>query len=209
MINVYWDAICDKNPAFKVLINEPVHALSAAPRGDHLRCPAVQDYYRNAFNIVTPFSTTFKVGSQLTTSGDDAMMHVQKHDDTWVIQIYPSYVFYAKDVEVTIQLTSPHLTLSLPVIYLNGEYNITHWLRPIQPAFVLSQDLQIQAGDAVAGVRFITPNHEPVKLIRKALSCSEKSLLDACKSVTMIRPSGNQLDDLYLKHDALKGSLDI
>lgn len=206
MINVYWDAFEEKSKAFRVLINAPIHALTNAPRGDHLRCPALQDYYRNAFNIITPFTSGFKDDGVLVTSGDDVLMDVKKYEDRMLIQIYPSYVFYT-DEEVMLQLTPPHLVKSLPVIHVAGEFNIKHWIRPVQPTFMIDKELQINEGMAIAGLRFITQNNESVKLVRKTLSEGQRQCLEACKAVTSVKNSGNQLTDLYDKFDNLKQSL--
>jgi hypothetical protein len=102
-------------------------------------------------------------------------------------------------------LTSPVHSTYIPA----GEFNIHKWYRPINSTFIIGpgiDSLVIKEGDPLFSIRFVTPNNEPVKLVRQAMTEEELTLITACLGVTTVK-LGNKLSKLYDNFVRLRDSI--
>lgn len=207
MIEVIYDIYSAKHPALAILSPEPLHALTHAKRGTYLKCSATQEFYKNCFNVQTPFDTEFKLQhGRLITSGTDVVLDTQLEYNNYFVQLYPSYIFRSNQ-PVLVELHPPFLEPGLPLLYINGCFDISRWLRPVHLAGILNQDFNITKNQFIYGVKFVTPNNESVSLKRVALNATELKLLNSCVAVSTYS-QGHDLPELYKNFNHMKGSFE-
>ncbi len=215
MIDVLYDGWGKDNTSFdtmRMLAPEPERTLGkAAVRGEYLKCVAVQDFHVNTFTVYSPFSARFKFdreANKIDAYGDNVINTARFTENGVEIQLFPQYVFRTTE-SVVIQLLPPLLTPPRSDAFVTpGEYDISRWLRPLNTSFMIPDgvtEFEIKEGEPLYSVRFITPNNEPVKLVRRALENEEIKLANACTNVTYVK-LGLSLNSLYALYDNFKAS---
>lgn len=190
---------------------DPVRAVSLAPQARFRKCSAYKVFNTNTFTVFSPFSVHYKFdreNKQVSHHGDNIMGKYDFYDDgTIELQTMPQYMFRAKK-SVLMQQLPPLMQIPVhPSYVIPGEFDISKWYRPINSTFVIPagvNELNIMEGDPLFSLRFVTPDNEPVKLVRKGLDQLEIDLVSACVAVTGVRESGNRLPQLYEYFERLK-----
>jgi hypothetical protein len=189
---------------------DPVRTLGKALRGRYLKCVAVQEFNINTFTVYSPFNVIYSFDREkrsVSTNGDNVLGKCDFYDDgTIELQIMPQYMFIA-DQDVLIQQLPPLLTAPVHGTYVAAaEFNIAKWYRPINSTFIIGPEidrLEIREGDPLFSIRFVTPNNEPVKLIRSGMTDTEIKLITACLGTTNVK-MGSRLSTLYSHFIRLK-----
>jgi len=193
---------------------DPVRSLGKVEaRGLFLQCTAVQDFHVNAFTVYSPFSVKFKfdrANNKIDSFGDSIINTAKYGEDGSVeLQLFPQYVFRASE-SVVMQLLPPLLTTCRSDAFVTpGEFDISRWYRPLNSAFIIPanvDEFEIKEGEPLFSLRFVTPNNEPVKLVRQAMSEEEQRLSNACANVTYVK-MGTKLAKLYEYFDRFKASM--
>lgn len=200
-------------PTMQLFSPEPVRALGRALRGRYLKCLAVQEFNVNTFTVYSPFDVTYtfdRENKRVSHAGDNVLGKCDFYDDgTIELQTMPQYMFIA-DQDVLLQQLPPLLTAPVHGTYVTaGEFNIHKWYRPINSTFIVGPNidkLEIREGDPLFSLRFVTPNNEPVKLVRDAMTQDELTLITACLGVTSVK-LGNSFQNLYANFIRLKDSI--
>jgi hypothetical protein len=146
-------------------------------------CPAINNYYKNTFEIRSPYTLDFTIKQSrngpsweihdttlaVGNLGFDGEKILQVTGDGDFVQIYPrpQWGFISDTKNVIMFQHSNGITTNPPVI--SGMYDIYKWPdRNLSLAYKLEfgKRITIKKGEPLYYVTFITPNFEPVKLIR-------------------------------------------
>lgn len=199
--------------SIRMLAPEPQRSLAnVEARGEFLKCVAVQDFHVNAFTVYSPFSAKFtfdRANNKIDIVGDNHLNTAKYNEDGDVeLQLFPQYVFRTT-APVMMQLLPPVLATNRnDAFVVPGEFDISRWIRPLNTAFIVPKHVdvfEIKEGEPLFSIRFITPNNEPVKLIRQALTGEEINLAKACTNITYVK-LGLSLSSLYELFDNFKKS---
>jgi hypothetical protein len=199
-------AFFEPEPVFKLISN------SRSKDTEYLRCPALQDYYKNCFLLRSPVNVTINIATQ--PDGDkfasidtydqkffdeNIMIRYKKGYKYPILHLKFFYVFYANE-PLMIELLSPsmhktELQNNINVIY--GTYDISKWIRPVEFAFEVIDDTKpivIKRGDPMYYVRFPTINK--IKLTREEISNDLSRVVNSCAALQNYVPN-NTLDKNY------------
>lgn len=143
------------------------------------RCPAVQDYVKNVFELRSP------VDFEIIRNPDGVGFHTNHYSqDFWNDFVYVRdnntlsfniFYFFIPESNLTIESSSAHFTdndFTNKTMIIPGKFDAYRWMRPIQCSFVIKSDvdrIKINRGDPLIYIRMVTDDN--IKL--KKFMCSE------------------------------------
>lgn len=132
------------------------------------RCPAVQDYFKNVFELRSP------VEFEIIRNPDGGFYTNYYDQDFWndfvVIRnenllSFNIYYFFVPESDLSIEVTSPYFTdndFANKTMIVPGRFNAYKWMRPIQCTFAIKSNvdrIKINRGDPLVYIRMITDDN--------------------------------------------------
>jgi hypothetical protein len=204
MTTVYWSPYFEDeigNAGAAILWEQPIPFIPEMRRvyGDSvfMTCPAITNYYKNAFIIKAPKDLTITMMRDLN---NNPLIRVneftQEQCDTLClvrsdasVTIMPTYLFYAD--ESVLMESLPLTVLPSPsvknIMWISGVFDIGKWMRPIDCSFLVQDERQpviIKRGDPLWIVRYTPEDDSKVILERVSITPQALSAMRACVGVT-------------------------
>ena len=191
--------IHDQNKNEIDLYSDIIHAISLInPRHEHLKCPAVTEWYKNTWIISQPFDMTLRYNSQdhkiESNIGDmldlrpickpndknliketEALNQEDKNNFYPEIQFKSGYIFWTKFPQIWIEMIPHPEAINLGLELTPSTYPISVWTRPTVFAFVMKRKdeiIKVPKKTKLYYIRFISKKHYNIKcnLIKRPIS---------------------------------------
>jgi hypothetical protein len=135
------------------------------------RCPAVQDYFENIFELKSP------VDFEIIRSPDGGFYTEYYDQDFWNefvlvrnenLLSFNIFYLFIPETDLSIEITSPYFTdndFANKTMVVPGKFNAYRWIRPIQCTFAIKDNvdrIKINRGDTLIYLRMMT--NETIKL---------------------------------------------
>lgn len=213
-VEVFWTPFSQPHPndlAMELLAVQPPkpffpYLQQQRAGAQYLKCPAIAQSFQNTYVVFSPVDLVVAVNKEehaVTTDRYGQDFHTATIANRWqettvsnpyLLSLPPQYVFYSfDDVEME--------TCDLPIItsksssnfkIIQGGFNISKWMRPIELAVEIIDDtkpIEMFADDPLFSIRFTTPNNVPVKLTRVAYTQDIAKQTRACGTLKSLRPN--------------------
>lgn len=144
------------------------------------RCPAVQDYFKNIFELRSP------VDFEIIRNPDGVGFYTNHYNqDFWNdfvlvrndnLLSFNIYYFFIPESNLTIESTPAYFTdndFANKTMVIPGKFDAYRWMRPIQCTFAIKSNvdrIKINRGDPLIYIRMVTDDN--IKL--KKFICSER-----------------------------------
>lgn len=195
----------------EVLAEEPVRVIDILNKEAHyFKCPAIINYFKNVFAIKAPCNMQLyvnKTTNEIWLKATDTDIHLdaitfhKNSKDTISISI-PSLTFVTNEKNLEIEQLPPSMhpsELSSKVSFFSGTFEISSWVRPVEVALVLNEDITevfIPKGTVLTYVKFKTKSD--VKLVKVDATEIDR-VVQACLFVKQFIKAHN-LKNLYLMY---------
>lgn len=160
------------------LVNEPISFEKPSKikdlKDEHkeiMYCPSVRDFYSTLIPIKSCVNFQIK-DRQILPDGNDSVLHKAHMDNICYQQDHNLFfsqskiIFFAENDASVFVLPplSQKNDFSQKARVICGEMNISKWFRPVHPAFILDEgvDVKISRGDVIAHVKVVSET--PVEL---------------------------------------------
>jgi hypothetical protein len=207
MIDVFWTPASNKSEEDPLWENlawfdpEPAFKRIASQRdSDFLKCPVLQDYYRNTFVIKCPVDLTIQVKDnghgqkfiQTDRYGDEFYNNFISSDPSInrtfsMFTLEFNYLFLSKE-SVIVESIPPQLETNTKdnldnLRVITGQFDISKWVRPIffgAEIKDISKPIIFKRGDPLMYIRFRTTDNKRVNLIRTEFNSDMKKTVYSC-----------------------------
>lgn len=183
-----------------------------------LKCPAVQDIFKNTYTIKSPFDLTLMVDESGFVQLKD---YDQEFFDAFIlprtfvgdkfksITIKYYIVFYSESDIVVEQLPAfmEENEFTKNTRLIPGKYNIGRWVRPIEIAFEVcsfseKKEIKIKRGDALCYIRFLSD--EKLNLSRKEYDEDLDKVVTNCSSLKKYIHGNSLMENYNIANNYLK-----
>lgn len=142
------------------------------PQEAYHKCPAVQGYIENVFELRSPVD--FEIirnsdGGFYTNSTNQAFWDDFIFVRNQNLLSFNIYYLMIPDFDVDIEVTSAHFTdndFTRKTMIVPGKYNPYKWIRPLQCSFAIRdnvESIKLNRGDPIIYVKVCTPNKIKMK----------------------------------------------
>ena len=215
-LNVYWCPFLLNGDWHNTGYYEPEpllkHIISVRDTDvEYLKCPSVQDYYRNSFLMKSPVDLTLEIDYEnnykiLKTLNFDQNFYnnhifprMAQNNKHAMFSLEFNYIFYSEE-SLVLEMIPASMEKNNFVTNTNlisGEYDISKWIRPIAPAFEVideSKQLTLHRGDPLYYIRF--RSQEKINLIRVMQDETIEKIEKSCARLKFFVPK-NSLEENY------------
>ena len=214
-MNVYWSYLASndftketQNHGADLLLERPTNVINDINKNNHIRseaylryikCPAYPEFFKNVYAIKcdTDFTLQHKIVNEiatLTTDNsqeffDDAFSIREYTKDQQLIQMNWNWMLFSdSDIDVSVMPAFLHdNNFVRNTTILPGKMNISKWFRPIQPAYIIHDDIEVKTGDVLFYIKIHTK--DKIDLKHFDMSKKLKSLSNECLGLKNFKPN--------------------
>jgi len=222
-VDIYWTPVMNKDgndPTWENLAwfePEPAFKRIASQRDStFLKCPVVQDYYKNTFVIKSPVDVTITTGVdvhgkkfiQTNRMGQkfyDNFVHFKEEDNKtfYMFTLGYNYLFVTKE-SCLMEMLVPNMEVGTEdnidnMRILTGQFDISKWIRPVHFGGEIkdpSKPIVFKRGDPLMYLRFTPHNNKKVNMIRTEFTDDMRKTVESCVALKHF-VSNNNMEQNY------------